>query len=92
MESNDLSKLEERVLERIKERFSLPEGAEIIVADSDNGDDDWAQPVHVTVFLPDGEEGYGLADLANGDDLDDVVDFLLDQVEEGLPQSMKDGP
>lgn len=59
----NLEDLEVRVLERIKERFDLPADTEVIVADSDNGDEDWEQPVHVTVFLPDGEDAYGLAAL-----------------------------
>jgi hypothetical protein len=83
--SVNLEDLENRVLERIKQRFDLPDDAEVIVAESDNGDDDWELPVHVTVYLPDGEDAYGLADLGAGS-LDDVVDYLLDQVEEGLPQ------
>jgi hypothetical protein len=83
--SINLEDLENRVLERLRERFDLPDDAEVIVAESDNGDDDWELPVHVTVLLPDGEDAYGLADLGSGDALDDVVDYLLDQVQEGLP-------
>ena len=43
--------------------YPLPADTEVLVAPSDNGDPDWTQPVHVTLFLPEGEGAYGLADL-----------------------------
>lgn len=61
----------------------LPAGTEILIAPSDNGEPDWEQPVHVTAFLPDGTDAYGLADLAS-DTLEAVTWYLIDQVREGI--------
>lgn len=60
MQLTDIHHLETRVLKRVRERFDPPDDVELIVADRDNGDEDWGQPVHVTVFLPDRGRRMGL--------------------------------
>ena len=54
------------------------------MAPSDNGDPDWTQPVHVTLFLPEGEGAYGLADLGCAS-VSEIAEYLLEQVRETLP-------
>lgn len=77
-----LARLDEILTERLA---GLPEGAEVIVDWSDNGENDWREPVHLTVLLPGGGEGYGLADLASAT-VEATAAFLLEQAREGLPE------
>lgn len=75
--------LEDLLSERLK--GELPTGSEVLVAPSDNGEPDWEQPVHVTIFLPDGSDAYGLADLAS-DTLESIATYLLDQARSGTSE------
>lgn len=77
-----LARLDELLSERLA---NLPEGSEVIVDWSDNGDADWREAVHLTVILADGRDGYGLADMACGT-VEQTAAFLLEQAREGLPE------
>ncbi len=82
-----LRALDTLVRERLA-RYPLPAGSEILVAPSDNGESDWLQPVHATVFLPGGEDAYGLADLGCAS-VSDTAEYLLEQVHETLPSQRR---
>lgn len=67
----------------LEEKLSEMFGRSVEVADSDNGDDDWAEPVYASI---DGTDAYGLCDIASdGATIDEQVAFLAEQLREGLP-------